>query len=270
MSRDQQRTVAVVQARMGSTRLPGKLLLTLGDRSILQWVLDRVRRAQRLHAVVLATSTAAADDCLVEHCRRWDVPCFRGSEADVLGRFAATAECFDAGLIVRVNADNPLVDPQHIDALVEAALRSGADYQSYRRGDGKPVMLTALSFFTEVISRACLRRAHREIVDPFRREHVTLGIYGCPEQFDVRWLDVPACCNDPRLRFTVDTPSDFDLLQEVFQALGGRAATATPQDVVRLVQGRPEWLQAMTAGNALNPKRDRAALSPENTGRFGR
>ncbi len=255
---DKPNVVAIVQARMRSTRLPGKPFLPLGSKSVLRWVLDRVRRARRLDNVVIATSTEPADDCLVERCGPWDVACFRGSETDVLGRCLAAARAFDAESIVRVNADNPLVDPQYIDELVDAALHCGADYASYRRGDGKPVMLTALSFFTEVISRDCLERAHREITDRFEREHVTLGVYSRPGRFDVCWLDVPAPCNDARLRFTVDTQADLDLLQQVFHALGTRAETATAEDVVCLAKEHPEWLEAMAVLNASNPKSDRA------------
>lgn len=248
--------VAVVQARMGSTRLPGKLLLTLGTKSVLRWVLDRVTRAERLDGIVVATSTAPADDRLAQRCRQWGIPCFRGSETDVLGRFLAAAEAFDARLIIRVNADNPLVDPSYLDDLIENARQNGADYTSYRRGDGRPVMLTALSFFTEAISRDCLERAGREITDPFRREHVTLGVYDRPGRFQVHWLDTPAFCDDPRLRFTVDTGADLDTLRQVVDALGKGAETVTAEEVVRLVQGRPDWLQAMAAGNARNPKSD--------------
>ncbi len=255
---EQPKVVAVVQARMGSTRLPGKLFLPLGPKTVLRWVLDRVREARRVDDVVVATSTAAENDRLVERCGQWGVGSFRGSESDVLGRCLAAAREADAGWVVRVNADNPLVDPRYIDALVDAARQGRADYQSYRRGDSKPVMLTALSFFAEVISRECLERADREIRDRFEREHVTLGIYGRPSRFDVRWLDVPAWCNDPRLRLTVDTQADLDLLRQVVAGLGPGAETATAEQVVRLVQEHSKWLETMAVLNAANPKTEKS------------
>ncbi len=244
---------------MRSTRLPGKMLLPLGGKCVLRHVLDRLARARCLGAVVVATSEHATDDRLADACREWDVPVFRGSESDVLGRFVAAARAFDAAQIVRVNADNPLIDPRFLDQLVGDAREHGGDYVSYRRGDGRPVMLTALSFFAETVTRGCLERSDRQITDPFEREHVTVGIYNRPEAFAVRWLEVPEFCNDARLRFTVDTPVDLELLRKVFAALGDRAALAGAAEVVRLASGRPEWLATMASLNAENPKVNKSA-----------
>jgi spore coat polysaccharide biosynthesis protein SpsF len=248
------KTIALVQARLASTRLPGKVLLPLDGKCVLRHVLDRLGRARCLDCVVVATSDRATDDRLAAACSEWDAPVFRGSEADVLGRFVAAARAFDAARIVRVNADNPLIDPAFVDQLVEDAAEHGGDYVSYRRSDGRPVMLTAISFFAEVVTRECLERSDREIADPFDREHVTVGIYNRPEAFSVRWLDVPPSCNDARLRFTVDTPIDFQLLREIFAALGQRASAAGAAEIVQLVKGHPEWLSTMSSLNAANPK----------------
>lgn len=244
----------VVQARLGSTRLPGKVLLPLGRRCVLDWVLDRLGRVAGPARLVVATSVSATDDPLVEYCRRRDVACVRGSEHDVLGRFVTAMERYPARWIVRVNADNPLIDPAFVDELLAFASRSGCEYASFRRGDGRPVMLTALSFFAEVLSDGCLDRAHREISDSVHREHVTLGIYTQPERFDVRWLDVPAACNDPRLRFTLDTAEDLKLLGEVFAALGDRAEEATAVEVLAVAAEHPAWLETMAALNQAHPK----------------
>jgi spore coat polysaccharide biosynthesis protein SpsF len=253
------KTIALVQARLASTRLPGKVLLPLDGKCILQHVLDRLAQARCLDCVVVATSDRATDDHLVAACDEWNVPVFRGNEVDVLGRFVAAARAFDAAQIVRVNADNPLIDPAFVDRLVDDAAVQGGDYVSFRRGDGRPVMLTALSFFAETLSRECLERADREITDPFEREHVTVGIYNRPEAFAVRWLDVPAFCNDPQLRFTVDTPADFELLLDLFAALGNRAPSAGAAEVVQLVASRPDWLATMSSLNAANPKVNKSA-----------
>jgi spore coat polysaccharide biosynthesis protein SpsF len=248
------KTIAMIQARMGSTRLPGKVLLPLGGKCVLRHVLDRVKQARCLDTVVVATSEHPTDDRLAALCRDWNVPVFRGSESDVLGRFVAAARLFDAARIVRINADNPLIDPRFLDQLVEDLKEHGGDYVSYRRSDGRPVMLTALSFFAEVLTRECLERSNREIADPFEREHVTVGIYNRPEAFAVRWLEVPEFCNDARLRFTVDRQVDLDLLRDLFAALGDRAPLATAAEVVQLVLSRPEWLATMSSLNATNPK----------------
>jgi len=249
------KATAIVQARTGSTRLPRKVLLELGDRCVLRWVLDRVGRAKQLDSVVLATSTNARDDVLAERCRVWGVPCFRGSEEDVLGRFLAAAQAHDAGLIVRVNADNPLVDPFYVDRLVDAMKGSTMDYVSYRFTDGTPVMLTAVSFFAEIMTLDCLRRAAARIADPSEREHVTLGIYRRPDVFRVDWLEVPDFCSDRRLRFTLDTQDDLSLLREIGALLGPGFQEVTAEEVVRIVGERPALLRRMAALNAANRKR---------------
>jgi spore coat polysaccharide biosynthesis protein SpsF len=247
-------TLAVIQARMASTRFPGKVLSRLGGRPVIDWVLRRLSRAARLDRIVVATSDSASDDPLAGHCAELDIDCFRGSETDVLGRFHAATRQFAADRIVRINADNPFIDPRYIDELIRFAESSGAEYASYHRGDGKPVMLTAVSFFAEVVSRACLERADREITDGFLREHVTLGIYTQPERFRVRWLDAPDFCDDPRLRLTVDTPADLERLEQIATALGERAIDATAEEVAKLVLDRGDLLAAMDAANSAQPK----------------
>ncbi len=252
------RVVAVVQARMGSTRLAGKVLRQVAGRTILDWVLDRLAQATSVDEIVLATSTAEKDDVIEAFCTERDVACFRGSEDDVLGRFVDAAEAYSADVIVRVNADNPLVDPAFVDAMVAALRVDGGDYISYRRGDGKPVMLTALSFFTEALTRACLDRAGSEIDSVFEREHVTLGIYNRPDQYDVRWLDVPSSCNNASLRFTLDTPGDLAFLETFLESLGQDALAVDAETVVASAMAQPEWLARMDALNNQNPKTNSA------------
>lgn len=251
---------------MRSTRLPGKMMAPLGEKCVLSRVLDRVARAKQLNLTVVATSDLPADDPLAEACRGWGFPVFRGSEADVLGRFVAAARESDAEHVVRVNADNPLIDPHYIDALVNDAREHPTEYTSYRRA-GRPVMLTPLSFFAERVSRECLERADREIPAPAEREHVTIGVYNRPDRFSVRWLDVPAFCDEPRLRFTIDTAADLELVREVYAALGERAPLAGADEIVRLVLGRADWMDRMAVANAANPKvKDAKVPSPSGRG----
>ncbi|UCE99398.1 MAG: glycosyltransferase family protein [Planctomycetota bacterium] len=248
------KTVGIVQARIGSTRLPGKVLLPLGDRCVLQWVLDRLARAERLDQIVVATSLKADDDAIAECCDRWGIGCFRGSENDLLDRFVSTARAFDADLVVRVNADNPLVDPHYVDELVSDTLQSGADYESFQLGTGRHVMLTALSFFAETATRQCLERADEVIIDQFEREHVTLGIYKRSSMFKVRFLSVPSFCNKPYVRFTLDTQADLELLREVFATLGDKAESAEALNVMQLLEEHPQWRNIMIEQSSLNPK----------------
>jgi spore coat polysaccharide biosynthesis protein SpsF len=247
-------TVAIIQARMGSTRFPGKILCLLSDKHVVEWVFDRVMRASSIDRIVLATTDRVADQAICDIASLYGIDVFRGSEDDVLGRFWGAASQFEADWIVRVNADNPLIDPQYIDSLVDKAQNCMADYASYRLGDGTPVMLSSVSFFAEVISKNCLEHANSLINDHFQREHVTLGIYTRPNMFNVHWLQVPGPCDDTRLRFTLDTPADLELLREVVETLGGDAPCASAEDICQLLPEHPEWLDRMFNQSKANPK----------------
>jgi spore coat polysaccharide biosynthesis protein SpsF len=248
------KTLAIVQARMGASRLPGKPLLPLGDRPVLGWVIERLRRAGKLDQLVVATSTAPQDDVLVQRCAEWGIDCHRGSERDVLGRFREAAEAFGASAIVRVCADNPLISSSHVDELVEALRATGTDYVGFQLADSSPAILTGLGFFAEALSLHGLTVAAESIDAPNEREHVTLGIYTRPDRFTLRYLAVPACCEDRNLRFTLDTPLDLEVLREVFAVLGSRALSATPEEVVSTLDENPQWLASMRRSNQENPK----------------
>jgi Spore coat polysaccharide biosynthesis protein F, CMP-KDO synthetase homolog len=123
-------TVATIQARMGSDRLPGKVLLPLGERYILDQVVERVAQAARIDAVVVATSTERADDLIAQLVPSFGAQVHRGSEVDVLARLSAAARAADATRMVRITADCPFIDPVVIDAVVERAVSTDADYTS--------------------------------------------------------------------------------------------------------------------------------------------
>lgn len=246
------RRVAIIQARVGSTRLPHKILEPLGNLPVLEWVIHRVRRAELLDDMLVATTNCAADDEIVALCERLEVSCFRGSEHDVLDRFVQAAQWSHASDVVRINADNPFIEPQFIDDLL--AESEPADYISYQTSDGRPVMLTAVSFFSELVTRECLERADRVISDALLREHVTLGIYRNPEQYRVRFLPIPAFAEDQRLRLTLDTSEDLALLREVVDELGDSAMSVAAESVVDLVSQRGDWLARMDEMNHRNRK----------------
>lgn len=248
------KTLGIIQARTGSTRLPEKVLLDLAGRSVLRWVLDRASRSETLDGLIVATSTAVEDDQIADLCKRWGVNVFRGSEDDVLSRFHEAAKAFEAETIVRINSDSPLIDPVYVDKLVIDAQETSAEYSSYRVSDGQPVMLTAIGFFAELMTWACLDRADKIITDPFEREHVTLGIYSRPEEFNVRFLNVPGFCNDLSIRLTLDLQKDLDLLREMFAKLGDSAKTVGANEVVQLLDSHPDWRRKMVELNTLNPK----------------
>ena len=207
------RTVAIIQARMGSSRLPGKVLLPLGGRSILGYLVERLRGTRILDDIVVATTVNPDDDIIASECRRREILCFRGSEQDVLGRYLGAAAVSNADIIVRVTADNPFTDPDSIDRVVERILSTGAEYVIE---DGLPVGTTG-----EAVTRRLLTRIG-EVADQDRwREHVTLYAKENLSAAGGECLAPRPACADNDLSLTVDELSDYLRVREVAGQLDG-------------------------------------------------
>ncbi|MFH1919933.1 MAG: glycosyltransferase family protein [Planctomycetota bacterium] len=223
--------VAIIQARMGSTRLPGKVLLDLAGRTMLARVVRRVGRAALIDEVIVATADAPSDDAIVEECRRLRVTCFRGSEHDVLDRFHRAAIAHRADVVVRITADCPLIDPEVTDRVIRAFLDERPDYASnilrrtYPRG-----------LDTEVMTAAALVRASREAGEAYQRTHVTPYLYQHPKSF--RLLSVAGVEDLSAHRWTVDSPRDLQFARAVYQRMVGDDAFSW-HDVCRLVAEEP-------------------------------
>jgi len=223
--------VAVVQARTGSTRLPGKVLADVAGRSMLARVCERLGRAGTVDGVIVATTTEPADRAVAAECARLGVPCFRGSEWDVLGRYHDAAAAWGAEVVVRVTADCPLIDPEVVDRVVLAFLDARPDYASNTLERTWPRGLDI-----EVFTAAALARAHREARLPHEREHVTPYLYGHPQQF--RLLAVTGPDRLGHLRWTVDTPDDLRLVREIYARLGSEGVFSW-RDAARLCKREP-------------------------------
>jgi spore coat polysaccharide biosynthesis protein SpsF len=212
------RVTAVVQARMGSTRLPGKVLLQLGPMTILAHVVERLRRATTLDAIVVATTTSGADYAVVAECLRLGTLVTRGSENDVLGRFVQAFDEHGGEVGVRITSDCPLVDPALLDQAVRAfrAVSPPLDYlsntveRSYPRG-----------YDVEVFSVDALRRADREASEKPDREHVTRYLYTHPDRFRIGAIRRDDPNQTASWRVTLDTSDDWDVLQSVVNAFSG-------------------------------------------------
>lgn len=222
--------MAVVQARMGSSRLPGKVLMELGGQPALGLLLDRLSRSQ-VARVVVATSTEAGDDPIAGFCEDRGVQVVRGSESDVLGRFVAALDGFPADHVVRITGDCPLVDPAVVDGVVELHLRTGADYTTNVLPRTFPKGLDV-----EVVRADALRLADAEAEDPLEREHVTPFLYRRPERFRLANLRSGEDLGDER--WTLDTAEDLDTLRSMVAALGARAGDAGWPEVVSVVGRR--------------------------------
>jgi len=238
------RVVAIIQARMGSTRLPGKVMRDLEGKSVLAHVVERVQACAGIGAVVVATTTQPADLAVEREALQRGAFVFRGSEDDVLGRYAEAARLHGADVVVRVTADCPLLDPQLMSEMLEhflAAPKNGGqiDYLSNTLARTFPRGLDL-----EVFSFSALARAHREAVEPYQREHVTPYIWQHPELFKLE--QYRAAADHSTLRWTLDTEEDWNFLAAVFGSLRQSGAATTTAAVHGLLEERPE-LQRINA-----------------------
>jgi len=227
--------LAVLQARVSSKRLPGKVLMPILGQPMLARQIERILRAKNIDEVVVATSTDSRDDPLVEICRNAGVLCFRGSLDDVLDRVFIAAQSRAASAIVRLTGDCPLADPAVIDHVIEAYRTSGADYASNTL---QPTLPDGLD--VEVASFSALQRAWADARLPSEREHVTPYLYAHPELFRLHPVQWSADLSS--LRWTVDTTADFDFVTAVYQNLYPSKPDFTMEDVLRLLDSRTELL----------------------------
>jgi spore coat polysaccharide biosynthesis protein SpsF len=206
--------IAIVQARMGSSRLPGKVLLDIGGETMLYRVIVRARRAQFVGQVVVATTTDPSDDPVEAFCKSKGFPCFRGDPFDVLDRYYQAARLYGASTIVRLTADCPLIDPAEIDRTVQAFFQADLDFAANRL---PPPMkrTTPIGMDTEVVSFKALSLASQNAEEKYAREHVMPYLYEEPGRFNILLVD-----HEPdlsHLRLTVDTPEDLALVRKIYQ-----------------------------------------------------
>ncbi|HZU45616.1 MAG TPA: glycosyltransferase family protein [Terriglobales bacterium] len=223
---------AVVQARMGSSRLPGKVLKDLGGESVLARVVQRLRRSTLISEVVLATSVAPGDEAVAREAERLGVCCFRGSESDVLDRFYQAARAFHADVIVRITADCPLIDPEVADHTVRAFVKERPDYASNGLERTYPRGLD-----TEVMSAGALARAWRKAKEPYEREHVTPFFYEHLEVF--RIVSVTNDIDYSSHRWTLDTAEDLEFIRAVYTRFDNRDDFSW-RDVLGLLEREPD------------------------------
>jgi spore coat polysaccharide biosynthesis protein SpsF len=225
--------LAVVQARLSSSRFPRKVLSDLHGAPMVLRQLERINRCTRIDQVVVATSTESSDDELVAVLKSQNIAVRRGPLADVFLRFSQVVDEFSPQHVVRLTADCPLTDPQVIDELIKLHVSSGADYSSNAIERTYPHGLDAECTTREAFSRL----GGRELTEQ-EREHVTLGIYTRPEEFQFSSLTQPV--DQSELRWTVDYPSDLDFVRAVYDGLYDSNPEFSSQDVIELIRAQPE------------------------------
>ncbi len=225
-----------VQARMGSTRLPGKVVKEVLGRPLLSYLLERLKRVSLAQTIYVLTTQSSEDDVIIKECRDEKVPVFRGSSEDVLSRYYLLACERKPDAIVRITADCPLIDPAIIDSVIKAFLEEKVDYASntihytYPRG-----------MDVEVFSFKALERAYKEAMQASEKEHVTLYMYRHPELFQVK--NVAGLKKYSSLRLTVDTQEDFELIKRLLEELYPKKPSFTLEDIIATLKEHPEWQQ---------------------------
>ena len=229
---------AIIQARMGSTRLPGKVLMPVAGKPLLEHIIDRLRRSKTLDAIVIATSDNPSDDPLVEFAQSRGVTLVRGSENNVLLRYNKAAEEIDADVIIRVTGDAPLVDPEVMDRLVRTLLQEEAEYCTIEAG------INSIHEGFCTFTRGALNRLMAEAADdPVAIEHVTAYFVAHPDKFHIVCIPVGNEHRFKGARLSVDTPADVQFIEELYRFLGVSPGEADIADVVRLLRTRPELVK---------------------------
>lgn len=245
-------TLAIVQARLGSSRLPQKVARPLGGVPLLKRVIERLGRCQRLSQIIVATGDSPANQPIHDLVADTPADVFVGSESDVLGRFAAVCRAYQPRAIVRICADNPFVDPGLIDELVyQGDFHPEADYISHRTADGRPVILSPLGLFGEWCRTEAILQADAEATDPADREHVTRYLYGHPEKFTLRLLALPVELEREDLRLTVDFEDDWEHAVTVDDAVDKEC---TWRDLLDYIDQQKTLREEMAALNRIHRK----------------
>jgi spore coat polysaccharide biosynthesis protein SpsF len=236
MNEKKPRIIILIQARLGSTRLPGKPLKEVLGKPLLHYLVERLKRVKLADMLVLAMTDKIQDDALVTFSNSIDLPFFRGSEDNVLERFFLAAQQFKADIIVRITSDCPLIDPELIDLSLSHFLEKypHIDYQSNALKRTYPRGMEVEVFTFKSFEKVALEAKKNE-----EKEHVTPYYYRHPETFNIENIEGNGI--NSHLRLTVDTIDDFELVRKIIEALYPQKNEFTLSDIVDLLKQNPEW-----------------------------
>ena len=232
------KVVAIIQARMAASRLPGKVLKALGHQPVLAWMLVRTKRAELIDEVVVATTTDPSDDPVAEYCQQQGAAFSRGSMHDVLDRYYQAAKAHQADVIVRLTADCPFIDPALLDDNLRTFLQAEPKLDFAANRLPPPYRRTIpIGLDAEYCWFDGLETIWKEAKQKHQREHVMPFFYEHPQRFNILHMTHEPDCGD--LRWTVDTPEDLQLLQQIVSYFPGRDDFSW-QEVLQLVANHPE------------------------------
>lgn len=237
----------IIQARTGSTRLPGKVLADFYDgQSILEIIINRCKELDTAWPVIVATSSADADQAILNLATSCGVKSFAGDEQDVLKRFIDAAEQFGARQLIRVCADNPFLDTCLLKELLAFADKPDVEYASYEVATGLPAIKSHWGIFAEYVTLEALQKVNSLTQESFYHEHVTNFCYGNTDQFRCEWIKAPELIyNQTGFRFTVDTPQDFEIAREMYGILQKAGKSCNFKELIALVTGNEKYRSVM-------------------------
>lgn len=248
----------IIQARLGSTRLPNKMTLPFYDKKgILEILLLRMKKAlsENDTPIILATTTNPLDAELEELGNKLEIPVVRGSETNVLDRFIQAANRFNIASIIRICADNPFLDMTKLQELIAVNKNEGVDYYAYATSQFKPTILTGYGFWGEFVTLAALQRIDEFTNDPLYREHVTNYIYTHPDEFKIQYAVIDKTIEDREdIRLTVDTQTDFTMTKLIYADLLKNNIPIKAEAIVDFIATKPEWLEIMRNEMMVNKK----------------
>jgi len=230
--------VATIEARMTSSRLPGKVMLPAAGKSMLEHLINRLKQVPSLQEIVLATTVNVTDDCLVLEAKRLGVKYFRGSEEDVLERVLDAAASVAADIIVEITGDCPIIDPLLVEQTIQMFLHNECDYLSNTHVQSYPIGMD-----TQVYRYETLKRSAAMTQDPLDHEHVTYHIVRNPQLFSQIALIAPPDCSWPGLGLTLDEPQDYQLLKTLIEHFGEENPFFSCREAVAHLRRHPELLR---------------------------
>lgn len=227
---------AIIQARLGSTRLPGKVLKQLNRKPLLEHIVDRTKICKNIDYVLVATTNNPLDDDLCDWCKKNSIDCFRGDESNVLKRYYDAATAINANIIVRITADDPFKDPNVIDAVIEQLIEHELDFSF---NNSPPTFPEGLD--TEVFTYSALKSAYYSDTTKFEKEHVTQFFYHNSDKYKMMNYSYKEDLSN--IRLTIDSDEDFILAKKIYECLSPNGEMFYLDDILQLFKSHKELLE---------------------------
>lgn len=252
MKKENSKVVATVEARMTSSRLPGKVMLPANGKPMLEHLVNRLKQVRSIQEIVLATTLNQTDDCLVSLARQQGISYFRGSEEDVMIRVVGAAESVNADIIVEITGDCPIIDPLIVEQTIQMFLCNSCDYVSNGHIPAYPDGMGV-----QVFSLQTLKRSAEMTNDLLDHENVTLHIRNHPELFSHIYIIAPPDLYWPELSLTLDEQRDYELLKKIIEYFGDANPYFSCREVIELLKRKTDWV-------AINKDVKRTVIPPSH------